>query len=342
MNHATIIYLLLILPVESYFHIQSFIDPPCGISYTYPTWSIDVASTPHLRSSIAQDLLDQGVDFYDDHQLYYPNCNSSIALIEISALHPLLAQLPSPKPLKKIQKRTMFLDAAISLNYQFVSNSLLRYGIVVIDNISPVQSISSALKKAQLLYNLNLFKAAKTLAAEHLYPISHTGSGGLHLPHFRSDEYLFLDPSTTASTSQKAMDQLRSFHTVLLTKIQNGLNAVDHKDSIIPRLQSTTTPLLTCYGCSGKKARYGAHVDSSTLDFNSKLSITTLLYLSSEVEGGALRVGLMNPTRDDIDGTLDIEPKEGRMVLFLSKYIPHSVEWTYSPRYTMTSFLRHN
>ena len=82
-------------------------------------------------------------------------------------------------------------------------------------------------------------------------------------------------------------------------------------------------------------------MDSSTLDFNSKLSITTLLYLSSNVEGGALRVGLLNPKRDGIDGTLDIEPKSGRMVLFLSKYIPHSVEWTYSPRYTMTSFLRH-
>ena len=120
-----------------------------------------------------------------------------------------------------------------------------------------------------------------------------------------------------------------------MRNVRERINEVNR--SWLPRLHSSTEPLLTRYD-SG--ARYGAHVDSSEQDTESRLYITTLLYLSSEVQGGALRVGLLNPSRTSIEESLDINPKLGRLVLFLSKHVPHSVQQTWSPRFTLASFLR--
>ena len=364
--------LLLLLPLVQHshatLHIQSFVNKSCGISYSYPEWSIDVATNPHLRSRIAQELKEQGVHLLNDYAKFYPNCSGiSTEFIQVSALYPLLAQLLPPPitALSKLQQRTLFQDASLPhLLWPNAVRSLLRYGVVVVDHMTPSRTttttVAAALKKAQLLHTLQLFLQAKTLAAEHLVPVGHTGSGGVYIPSFRSDVYLWLDKETkepvgsgsaadaaATTTAAAAIQQLRAFHHALMAQVKHGLNSVrNHQQPLIlPHLSSLTAPLLTCYGCVGSVPlphRYGAHVDSSAFDVESKLSVTSLYYLSSHVEGGALRVGLLNPSKDRIDRTLDVVPKAGRLVLFLSKYIPHSVEWTFSPRYTMTSFLRHD
>ena len=339
-------------------HYQYFINSYCGISYSYPTWSMDISKS-NTRSVILKDLADVGINIIEDYKLFYPNCsNIQKEFIEISALYPLLSALPNPLPLSALKSRTIFISSLDDELWLKAVISLLRFGVVVIDGILPFSyKLSKILDDAKLLYNLNLFKKSKTLAAEHLNPVAHTGSGGMYIPSFRSDEYLWLDSlegrlnkiieTKNIVKATKSIANLQSFHDALMIKVTKGLNSIEISDEIkaktLPTLISTTSPLLTCFGCTGNSApiphRYGAHMDSSNQDAQSKLSVSSLYYLSKNTIGGELRIGLLDPMKD-IDGTIDIVPKQGRMVLFLSKHTPHSVEGTYTPRYTLTSFLR--
>ena len=109
-------------------------------------------------------------------------------------------------------------------------------------------------------------------------------------------------------------------------------------------LVGETNVLLTCYACkaSDTPGVYHAHMDSSPGDKSSRLGVTTLFYLSPDgVEGGGLRVGLMEEgTGNKIASTIDINPRSNRLVLFLSKFIPHEVLETRSRRFALASFLR--
>ena len=324
------------LTTASYYHVQSVVNAKCGISYSTPSWSSDVATAP--RSLLMQDLAANHIDIFHDYERFYPNpeCQKiPKAWIEVAALYPLLARLPLPKNnLTKLQRRSIFMDAAnLKEDATLAVATLTRFGVVVLDNIIPQANIIQLEKEAASLYDQGHFQRAKTLAAEHLVPIGHTGSGGLLLPSFRSDEFYWLDQKQTVSRS--AEQHFRQQHLRIMQHLMERINKAN--SSLLPSLHSFTEPLLTRYD---KGARYGAHVDSSDHDTESQLSISCLMYLSENPVCGALRVGLLNPGRTSIDDSLDIHPKMGRLVLFLSKHVPHEVQQTWSPRYTLTSFLR--
>jgi hypothetical protein len=344
------------LSTSSHLHVQSIVFPKCGISYSTPLWSLDVANAP--REQLIRDLNKHNINIYSNYARFYPQCtNISRPWIEIAALFPLLARLPPPPPhYTPLQSRTLFLNTAKLIKatrfWKKVITSLSHFGVVILDldpNQFPMNYIDTKqqLKEsAEDLYyrNNTLFQHAKTLAADHLSALGHTGAGGLVLPSFRSDEYVWLD-NDGLRTSISAR-HLRNAHDKLMSWCINGLNSARKKSRYnrLPILTSYTNPLLTCFGCNKNPkqiARYGAHVDSSANDSQSQLTISALFYLtSSGKDDGNLRLGLLNLDRKKVMQSIDVRPQQNRLVLFLSKHIPHSVQQTFTPRFTVTSFLR--
>lgn len=89
----------------------------------------------------------------------------------------------------------------------------------------------------------------------------------------------------------------------------------------------------------GGGARYVRHRDALRGAPGPKRRVTAILYLNPDwrpEHGGALRLHL----DQEAQGTIDVEPRLGRLVVFLSERIEHEVLPTYAPRLAVTAWYR--
>jgi len=117
-----------------------------------------------------------------------------------------------------------------------------------------------------------------------------------------------------------------------IDELRKELNEVTAFNSTMTRIQ------LACY--PGNGARYVKHKDAipnnNNNDSSPKRRLTVILYLNPDWEkacGGQLRLYLKN------NQILDVEPKSGTLLLFLSRQVEHEVLPTYKiPRFAITDW----
>lgn len=134
----------------------------------------------------------------------------------------------------------------------------------------------------------------------------------------RSDQIYWLEPGHCSPVHQAYLDALEVMRETINRDLMLGLHDVEIMAAHYPQ-----------------GAHYGRHFDRFKAD--DARTVTTIFYLNKNWQvgdGGELRIYLPD------GGTLDVPPKAGTMVTFLSADLEHEVLTTQTDRLTLTGWYR--
>ncbi|GGZ39849.1 2OG-Fe(II) oxygenase [Echinicola pacifica] len=141
-------------------------------------------------------------------------------------------------------------------------------------------------------------------------------------PEIRSDKVCWMDYWQLTPLQRRYWDQIEELKSAINQRCYLGLRSYEAHFAMYP-----------------PGSFYLRHLDQ--FQKVSYRVVSCILYLNdewSEDDGGALRMYL--PQEDGTEEILDVFPKGGRLVIFLSGEIPHEVLMTFKERISITGWMR--
>ncbi len=196
--------------------------------------------------------------------------------------------------------------------YEFIAEKIYEQGFVVVDDFIPDGFREELLQEQQEILAHGQFRHAGV----------GKGSGFQIKPEIRSDKVWWMDHLN--------LTPLQNYYWQEMEKIRRNIN-----QGCFLGLRSFEAH----FAMYPPGSFYLRHLDQFQ---NVKYRVvTTILYLNQSWEhqdGGALRMYL--PQGNGKEEIMDVYPKGGRLVVFLSGEIPHEVLPTFKERVSITGWLR--
>lgn len=189
-----------------------------------------------------------------------------------------------------------------------IINNLAEFGWAVADGFLGSDQTADLLEHARRLYTRNQFKRAGVGTA-HLHTVNE---------NVRGDSVFWIEPS---DVNPVLLPYIQAVHT-LIEELNRGA-FLGIKD------------IEMHFACYPEGTHYEKHIDQ--LKVNGKRVISSVFYLNVDWQpgdGGELRI------YDEKNTTyVDITPRAGRLVLFLSNSIYHEVRRVNKERYSITGWM---
>jgi SM-20-related protein len=188
------------------------------------------------------------------------------------------------------------------------ADSLAQSGWCVVPGFIPAARVRDLAAQARAQWRSGGFHAAGT----------GTGAAFAVRPAVRGDHVLWLEPETASPAQRRCLDHFEALRLVLNRELQLGLLDFECHFAVYPA-----------------GARYGRHIDRFKGD--ARRALSCVLYLNEhwpEEQGGQLRLYL------DEEHTMDVIPRGGTLVAFLSDRFEHEVLPATSERLSLAGWFR--
>lgn len=250
---------------------------------------------------------------------YKRRCETVVAMICQAAL------LKSPLPWYEPAVRAGMYEPA-KLRHpdagRFITRSVVdqvkRRGLAVLDNVFDEKTMRRMYADAKAYYDSGKFGTSENvcnIGSHSGHVMGVVGGDGKSLQY----------PELASATSQNVLRTVSGFAHEFS---QNGWDRP---------LKVPARWMLSCYP-GDAKTKYSRHTDAYSFETGNRRELTMMVYLNvgwnAEANGGILRTYLEDEHPGE--GTVDVEPIAGRVVIFHSRDVPHEVLPSDVDRFALT------